>query len=139
MSTPMGGPGALPPIDEVTAPWWDATRERVLAVQHCADCETAQHPPRAVCLRCGGDRALELRPDAGDGVVDSCTVVERAVPGREPPYVVARIRLGCGVLMLSNVVTDRPHDIGVGDPVVLAWRELADGRALPVFEPKQRS
>jgi uncharacterized protein len=71
---------------------------------------------------------------SGDGVVDACTVVERAPgPGFDPPYVVARIRLPEGPILLSNVVDADPYTIMIGHPVRLAWRDLPDGRALPVF------
>jgi len=56
-------------------------------------------------------------------------------PGHEPPYVIARIRLAEGVVLLSNVETDDPGAVAIGDEVRLAWRPLADGRALPVFRP----
>ncbi|WP_169988613.1 MULTISPECIES: Zn-ribbon domain-containing OB-fold protein [unclassified Microbispora] len=138
MSTEVPGGGQVPDPDEVTAPWWDATRRRVLLVQRCAACGHAQHPPRALCTACGSPRDLGWSEATGDGVVDACTVVERAMPGFRPPYVVARVRLAEGVLLLSNVVAERPHDVGVGDTLRLDWRPLPDGRALPVFVLSQR-
>lgn len=129
----------LPPVDEVTGPWWEATRSRTLLVQRCAGCEQVQHPPRAVCITCGRTDDLGWRPAGTGGVVDACTVVQRPVTGREGPYVVARVRLDIGVVMLSNVVTDAPDGISIGDRLRLVWRELSDGRALPVFEPEQRN
>lgn len=128
----------IPLGDEVTTPWWDATRQRRLTVQAC-DCGHHQHPPRAVCIRCGSADGLS-QADAGEhGVVDSCTVVERPAPGHTAPYVVARVRLPSGVLLLSNVVTDDPYDVAVGDRLRLAWRPLADGRALPLFQPDRKA
>lgn len=135
----------LPPVDEVTTSWWEATRERRLVVQHCARCDHAQHPPRAVCTCCGTTEHLGWRDAGEEGVVDSCTVVERAAPGHTAPYVVARVRLPSGVLLLSNVVTDDPDDphdpyaVAVGDRLRLAWRPLADGRALPIFQPERKA
>lgn len=129
----------LPPLDEVSTPWWAATRERILLVQHCGRCDHDQHPPRAVCTCCGRTDRLGWRPAGEHGVVDSCTVVERPAPGHAAPYVVARVRLPAGVLLLSNVETDDPHDVTVGDRLRLAWRPLADGRALPVFHPDRKA
>ncbi|GII86123.1 hypothetical protein Ssi03_41130 [Sphaerisporangium siamense] len=138
MSPGAGTEYEAPEPDEVTAPWWEATRRRVLLVQRCAACGHAQHPPRALCTACGSLRDLGWSEASGDGEVDACTVVERAMPGFQPPYVVARVRLAEGVLLLSNVVTERPHDVGVGDALRLDWRPLPDGRALPVFVPSER-
>lgn len=129
----------LPPLDEVTTRWWDATREQLLVVQHCDRCDHTQHPPRAVCIRCGDPEHLVWRPAGEHGVVDACTVVERAAPGHTAPYVVARVRLESGVLLLTNVVTDDPYDVAVDDRVRLAWRPLADGRALPVYQPDRKA
>lgn len=122
--------------DEVTAPWWAATRERRLLVQRCTACGHLQHPPRALCTGCGRLDALGWKTASGAGTVDTCTVVHRApAPGFEPPYVVARVRLAEGVLLLTNVEAPDPAAVGCGDAVHLRWRPLADGRALPVFAP----
>jgi uncharacterized OB-fold protein len=70
------------------------------------------------------------------GTVDSCTVVELAPsPDFTPPYVVARVRLAEGPVLLSNVVHTDPYEVHIGDNVRLRWRDLPDGRALPVFAP----
>ncbi len=125
----------VPDPDEVTAPWWDATRARELLVQVCP-AGHRQHPPRALCSVCGATDGLGWIPAEGRGAVDACTVVHRApAPGFEPPYVVARIRLAEGPVVLSNVLADDPGAVGIGDDVVLDWRPLPDGRALPVFVP----
>ncbi len=49
-----------------------------------------------------------------------------------PPYVVARVRLAEGPVLLTRL-PDR--DWTIGDPVAVAWVDLPDGRALPVFHP----
>lgn len=129
----------VPPPDEVTEGWWAATREHRLVLQHCGDCGRAQHPPRALCTGCGGTGRLGWREAAGTGVVDAYTVVERAPsPAFTPPYVVARVRLTEGPVLLSNVVDVEVRRVAIGDPVRLRWRDLPDGRALPVFAPARR-
>ena len=120
------------PVDAVTQGWWDATREQRLVLQACTGCAAVQHPPRSLCLACGGGE-LEWRPAAGSGVIDAWTTVHRSPgPGFDPPYVVARVRLAEGPLLLSSLPPG-PHRCG--DPVHVAWRPLDDGRHLPVFEP----
>ena len=120
--------------DEVTQEWWDATRENRLLVQTCTSCGHAQHPPRALCTGCGSTEHLTHVESAGTGTIDACTVVERVpVEGLTPPYVVARVRLADGVLLLTNIDTELPYDVAIGDPVRLAWRDLPDGRRLPIF------
>ena len=128
----------VPPPDEVTAPWWEATREHRLLVQSCRSCSGVQHPPRAVCIHCGGTD-LDWRAAAGTGVVDSYTVVYRAPrPGLEVPYVTARVRLDEGVIALSRLEGREPESWRIGDRVRVAWTDLPDGRALPVYRPADR-
>lgn len=134
--------GYLPPQDDLTAPWWDATRERRLVLQRCAACGEVQHHPRHLCTSCGATDALGWVESSGDGVVDTFTVVHRAPrPDLEAPYVVARVRLDDGPVLLSRVVTDDGSlpEVVIGDAVRLSWSPLADGRALPVFTPVEAS
>lgn len=132
-------PPEVPAPDEVTAPWWEATREHRLLLQRCVPCHHLQHPPRAVCTRCG-TTDLDWTTAAGRGVVDAHTVVHRAPrPGRPVPYVLARVRLDEGPLLLTHLeVPPTDHDgLHTGQSVTLRWRDLPDGRALPVFVPKE--
>ena len=122
----------------MTRAYWDATRDRRLVLQHCDACGHTQHPPRTLCIYCGETDALSNREAAGTGVVDACTVVMRSPsPDHEPPYVVARVRLPEGVILISNIETTEPETVAIGDAVRLGWRALDDGRALPVFHPEE--
>jgi uncharacterized protein len=123
-----------PPVDDVTRPWWDATRERRLVLQWCPDCEQPQHYPRAMCLRCGRTD-LTFRPASGRALVDSFTVVHRSPePGVEPGYVLARVRLEEGPVLLTHL--ERCPEPRCDLPVMLDWRALDDGRHLPIFVPQ---
>lgn len=118
--------------DEMTQTWWDATREGRLLIQTCDACGHHQHPPRAVCTGCGSTQHLTHVEANGAAVVDAVTVVHRAPAGGfEPPYAVARVRLAEGPVLLTNT----PVDVAIGDAVRLAWRDLPDGRRLPIFAP----
>ncbi len=77
-------PGDVPAADDVTAGWWDATREHRLVVQTCGLCGHGQHPPRAVCTGCGATEPSPCTAASGSGVVDTWTVVHRA-PRPEVP------------------------------------------------------
>lgn len=121
--------------DEVTQEWWDATRESRLLVQSCEACGHVQHPPRALCTGCGSTEHLTHVEASGEATVDAVTVVERApAEGLTPPYVVARVRLAEGVVLLTNIDTPTPYDVAIGDAVGLAWRDLPDSRRLPIFQ-----
>jgi uncharacterized OB-fold protein len=127
--------GALdPPVDELTAPWWDATRDRRLLLQHCGHCDTVQHYPRWLCTNCGAVDALDWVASSGTGVVDTFTAVHRGpAEGVDVPYLVARVRLDEGPILLTNLVGVAEEDLTLGVAVRVMWRPLADGRNLPVF------
>ena len=132
----------VPAPDELTADWWEATREHRLTVQSCGSCGHVQHPPRGLCTACGATEGLAQVDAAGTATVDSFTVVHPAPPADlETPYVVARVRLAEGPILLTNLMTGPPlhpaagRDWAIGDPVAVAWADLPDGRALPVFTP----
>ena len=132
MTTSAWTPGEVPPADENSAAFWAATSEHRLTVQCCAACGHRQHPPRAVCTACSTLEGLAQVDVAGTGVVDSFTVVHRGPrPDVETPYVIARVRLDEGPLLLTRLTAGR--DWSIGDPVTVDWVDLPDGRALPVF------
>lgn len=126
-------PPPVPPPDEVTAPWWDATREHRLVLQSCGACSHVQHPPRAVCTACSSMDHLTFVDAAGTGTIDAHTTIHRPPrPDLAAPYTVARVRLDEGPILLTRLEGD---DDGwtIGDLVRVAWVDLDDGRALPVF------
>jgi hypothetical protein len=121
-----------PPVDAVTQGWWDATRERRLVVQRCDACGHLQHYPRALCTACGGT-TLGWQDVIGSGAIDSFTVVHRGLPGYDAPYVVARVRLTEGPVLLTNLVGAPADAWSCDQPVRVAWQPLSDGRHLPLF------
>lgn len=131
-------PSNVPEPDDVTGDWWAATREHRLTVQRCTACDHVQHPPRAVCTACSSMEHLSQVDAMGVGVVDAFTVVHRAPrPDVEVPYALARVRLAEGPLVLTQLVSAEPDVWTTGHRVRVAWVDLPDGRALPVFEPAE--
>ena len=129
-------PGAVPPADENSAAYWDATAEHRLTIQSCTACTAVQHPPKALCTSCGSMDHLVQVDAAGTGTIDSYSVVHRAPrPDLEVPYTVARVRLTEGPVVLSRLEPAAPGVTGwqIGDSVAVAWVDLPDGRALPYY------
>ncbi|BCY12845.1 hypothetical protein L3i22_079330 [Actinoplanes sp. L3-i22] len=73
-------------------------------VQQCRRCRRLQHPARPICLTCGDAELLADTVTSGNGHVDSFTVVHRA----ETPYIVARVRLVEGPVVLGHLA-DNPE------------------------------
>lgn len=124
----------LSPVpDDVTQPWWDATRDRRLLLQRCTDCSHTQHYPRAVCTSCGAF-SLDWIDATGRGWVDSFTVVHRAPhPALDTPYVIARVKLEEGPTILTRIVDTPESELRCDVPVRLQWTEIPGGYQLPVF------
>jgi len=128
----------LPPVSDLTEPFWDAAQRRELVLQQCGRCGHRPFPPRTNCPECGaGD--LEWRAVAGTGTVYTFTVAHRPphpVFAEHRPLVIAVVELTEGPRMISNVVNCDPADVAVGMYVVVTF-EAVDGSdiRLPVFEP----
>ena len=125
-----------PPVSRVSQPFWDATREQRLVLQHCAACERAVWFPRTICPHCGG-RELEWRDVDGAGEVYAVSVQHKpAHPGLadRTPYAVALVDHDAGVRIISNVFGAPATEIADGDRVQAVWEPLSDGRNLLLFE-----
>ncbi len=125
----------VPEPSEVSAPFWEATRQRQLIVQYCEDCREWVWYPRASCPACLA-QTLVWRTVSGKGVVYAVAVHRRAISpefkGRTP-YAVALIELAEGPRMLSGMIGPGATEAQVGDEVALTWERLEDGRHLPYF------
>ena len=73
----------IPPISELTQPYWDATARGELVMQFCKLCSQGIFPPRAHCPGCGASN-LQWQTLSGKGTIYSYTVAHR------PPHPVFR-------------------------------------------------
>lgn len=125
----------LPVIDSDSEPYWAAAGRHELLLPFCIDCNKSFFMPRVLCPRCHGDR-IEWRAASGGGVVYSYTIARRpAGPAfaARVPYVVALIDLDEGVRLLSNVITEDPATVRIGQRVHVDFEDAGEGLALPVF------
>lgn len=113
----------IPVPTPLTAPYWEACRRGVLALQRCASCGRFVHFPRRACPHCGG-ADLPFTEVSGRGVVHTFSVVHRGfLPGFTPPYVIAWIDLPEGVRVFGNVVGGDPEEVRIGMPVRLTFHD----------------
>ncbi|GAB5468076.1 MAG: hypothetical protein Kilf2KO_11060 [Rhodospirillales bacterium] len=122
---------ALGAADPTTEAYWAACAERRLTVQRCGACGAHQHYPRPFCLACDSDD-LTLVAAGGRGRIYALTTLRLpVVPELPPPYLLALVDLEEGPRLLTNIAEG---PAAIGDPVVLQWRDRADGLPpLPVF------
>lgn len=127
-----------PQTSELTAPFWEASKEDRYLVQWCTGCNKAIYYPREACPGCLLADNLEWRDSPGRGVVYTFNVMHK--PGLpfmtdRLPFVVALVTLDEGVRIVTNIVNCDPSEVSVGMSVKLAWEDLSDGRKIAVFEP----
>jgi len=130
----------VPVPDEVSAPFWSAAAEHVLTVARCRRCGAFTVPPDVVCPHChSADPAFEFTPVSGRGAVRSWTVVRQAfLPGFDAdlPFVLVDVELveEAGLRLIGRLLDGPGADLHVGDPVVVAFEDIAPGVAVPAFE-----
>jgi len=132
---PEGMP--IPVIEPLTEPFWTATREHRLVIQHCTVCGTYRHLPHALCGNCQSPEH-DWVESAGRGSVYTFTIVGHSVhdaTNDTVPYNVAIVELDdCGnVLVPSNVVDCSPDEMAIGMAVVVEWDEITDEITIPRF------
>ncbi len=101
-------------------------------MQRCGDCDRFVWYPRARCPHCWSE-SLIWTPMSGRATVYAVSVHRRSTAPHladRAPYAVVLVDLDEGVRMMSAVLDGTPS---VGDPLVLTWFDLDDGRKLPVF------
>jgi uncharacterized OB-fold protein len=125
----------LPVINEESRPFWEGCQRHELRLQHCQACGAYQHYPRALCRACHSDK-LAWETVSGEGTIYSYTVCHRpAGPAfkDDVPYVVALIDLKEGARMVSNIVTDAPDAVRIGQAVRVSFDDVTDEITLPKF------
>ena len=119
-----------PPINEETAPFWEATREDRLLLKRCRSCELFHWYPRTKCPECHADDT-EWVESAGRGTIYSHSTMRRA----QAPYTLAYVTLDEGVTILTNLVDCVPDALRIGQRVRVVFRETEDGVKVPDFTP----
>jgi uncharacterized OB-fold protein len=129
-------PRPAPVPDFESEPFWAATLEDRLVVQHCTRCDHRQLYGRSRCTNCHAD-TLEWIDASGLGTVYSRTVIHQN-PTRSfrhlLPLVVALVDLDEGPRMMTNVVGSEPDEVVLGARVRVRFEHASDGAALPLFE-----
>jgi uncharacterized protein len=145
-SAPADGPLRLPPEalihltpDEWTAPFWAAAAQHRLVVPRCVACAAFRFPPTPFCWRCR-TQDVEWVERPGTGVVYSFTIVWHPILpdlADTVPYAPAVVELpDTGGVRVVGAMTDAsPHDVRVGLPVELVWRDVRADVTVPTWRP----
>jgi uncharacterized OB-fold protein len=124
----------VPVPDAVSAGFWEAAAEGVLAIARCQTCRSWDHPPQERCRFCAGEMSFEAV--SGRGEIFSFIVNRRQfVPGHPPPRVIALVELEEQAgLRLTGLVDADPGEVAIGRPVRAEMAPIgASGWAGPLF------
>ena len=130
----------LPRITPDTQSFWDALRDRKLALPFCDECGRAHLPPGPVCPFCFSDR-LAWRPALGTGRISTWTVVHKAwfpAFAGDVPYNVVQVELDEGPRLTASVVGVANERLAVGLRVVIDFDHTIAEITLPRFRPAER-
>jgi len=125
-------PALAPPYNPEAEPFWSAAGEGRLVLPVCDACGHHIWYPRSWCPVCGSD-AVTWTVMRGRGAVYACTVLRKAMGpwAVAAPYVGAYVELVEGPRILTNIVTDDPTAVHVGQSVMATFE--------PVREPTEGS
>jgi uncharacterized OB-fold protein len=129
----------MPVPDERSSPYWQAAAQHVLVHARCSRCGAFSFPVDYLCSHC---RTTE--PDfvfeavSGAGVVRSWTIVRQSfLPGFENdvPFLLVDVELAeqSELRMVARLLDGAEADLRIGDPVQVAFEDVADGVSVPAF------
>jgi uncharacterized protein len=133
----MPEPGrALPQPTPETQHFWDGTRAGELRLQRCDACGNVYFPPRPFCPSCAS-RDVSVVKASGKAILDTYVIHHRKVPGFEPPYAIAVVKLAEGPRMMTNIVEcpQTPEALQLDMPLEVVFEKQNDAVTLPFFRP----
>jgi len=133
----MPEPGrAMPQPTPETQHFWDGTKAGELRLQRCDECRHVYFPPRPFCPKCG-TRKVSVFTASGKAILDTYVIHHRKVPGFEPPYAIAVVKLAEGPRMMTNIVEcpQTPEALQLDMPLEVVFAQQNDAISLPFFRP----
>jgi uncharacterized OB-fold protein len=106
----------VPAETELTAPYWSAAREGVIALQRCVQCGHRWHPPAPVCPRCRSTSYEWIRSRGRGTLYSYTTVMHAAHPAiaSAVPYRVALVDLEEGPRVILALIDVEGNGEGAG-------------------------
>lgn len=115
-------PVHAPSYNPEAEPFWTAAADGRLVLPACDACGHRIWYPRSWCPVCGSE-AVTWTELSGRGTVYACTVLRKGMGpwAAAAPYVAAYVELAEGPRILTNVVSDDPASLRVGDAVTAVF------------------
>jgi uncharacterized OB-fold protein len=125
----------LPEVTSLTAPFWDAARDRRLVLQRCGSCERRRFPPEVGCPHCGS-LAAEWAPVSGRATLYTWTVAHPPLLPyfqKRSPWLIAVVQLEEGPRLVTNLTGISPEECEIGMPLECQFDAINDGVTLIAF------
>ena len=120
-----------PEVNVETQAFWDAAAEGRLLIKRCGACEQPHYYPRALCPFClSADTRWEQA--AGVGTIYSLSTMRR---GKDAPYTLAYVTLDEGPAVLTNIASDDPDALAIGQRVRVRFAASEGSSPYPMFAP----
>ena len=125
--------------DDLTRPFWEATRLHKLSIQRCQACGRVNHPPQIVCGWCSSpDLSFEEVPGTGRLYSYTSAPHRGVAAGATAEYIniVVELDVQEGILMVARVPGGVPSWLKIGQPLHVRFETLDDSDVvLPQFDP----
>ena len=125
----------VPVVDADSAPYWEGAKQGRLMIQKCRETGRTFLYSRRLAPGAGEADWIEA---SGRGEVYSWTVARRPAGAAfkgDTPYVVASITLEEGARILTNIVTDDPDGVHIGQKVEAIFDAVSPDLTIPKFRP----
>lgn len=129
----------LPHASDLTRPYWEGAAQGKLLIQQCGQCGKLRHYPRYICDNCHSFETV-WKESSGRGRVHSWMVAHHAYHpafAGELPYTLVTVELEEGVRALGRYAVPTGEGLRLDLPVRLRLETVAEGVALPLFEPRE--
>jgi uncharacterized OB-fold protein len=126
-----------PTLFEWNRPFFAGGIEGRLVLQRCRRCKRLIYYPRILCPFCFSTE-YEWETLSGRGTVYSFAIVWRPnhpAFAEQIPIILAVVDLSEGVQMVTTLVGCAQEAVEIGMQVTAVFEKIADGIALPKFEP----
>ena len=123
-------------LNTETQHFWDGTNAGELRLQRCDACSKVYFPPRPFCPACAS-RSVSVFKASGKAILDTYVIHHRKVPGFDPPYAIAVVKLAEGPRMMTNIVEcpQTPEALVLDMPLEVVFEKQNDAITLPFFRP----
>ncbi len=110
--------------------FFDAAAQGKLLIGQCGACGQPHYYPRARCPFCLAETTWV--ESGGKGAIYSLSTMRR---GAGAPFTLAYVTLDEGPAVLTNIVTDDPDSLRIGQRVTVRFVPT-DGPPVPMFAPE---